>query len=54
MEEGQEVRWDGLELEGMVEEVFKTVTTSLPTDITLVTENGERYGSINYPWALMV
>ena len=41
-EESQEIiRWDGSEWERMLQEVFKTVTTSLPPDITLVTEDGK-------------
>ena len=40
-EESQEIRWNGSEWEGMLEEVFKMVATTLPTDLTLVTEDGE-------------
>ena len=40
--ESQEVRWDECEWDGMVEKVFNMVTTSLPTDVTLVTEDGKR------------
>ena len=40
--ESQEVRWDECEWDGMAEKVFNMVTTSLPTDVTLVTEDGKR------------
>ena len=40
-EESQEMRWDGSKWEKMLQEVFKTVTTSLPPDLTLVTEDGK-------------
>ena len=41
-EESQEIRWDGSEWEGMLQELFKMVTTStLTPDLTLVAEDGE-------------
>ena len=40
-EESQEITWNWSEWEGMLEEVFKMVATTLPTDLTLVTEDGE-------------
>ena len=39
--ESQEVRWEGCKWDVMVKQVFNMVTTSLPPDVTLVTEDGK-------------
>ena len=41
-EESQEVRWDSCKWDEMVKEVFNMIATSLPPDLTLVTEDGKR------------
>ena len=39
-EESEEVRWEACKWDVMVKQVFNMITTSLPPDITLVTEDG--------------
>ena len=39
--ESQEVRWEGCKWDVMVKQVFNMVTSSLPPDVTLVTEDGK-------------
>ena len=40
---GEEVMWARCERELMVAEVFKTIAFSFQTDVTLVTEDGEKF-----------
>ena len=46
-EESQEIGWNEYEWERMVKEEFKTITTSLPPDVTLVTEDGNMFTSLS-------